>query len=1161
MASVRAEWIKELFAQALDLTPDARGAFLREQCGPDAAALDELASLLATEEHTPSSFMEMPAYAGQADQPDAPLHTAPVRIGSYRIVRVLGEGGMSVVYLAEQDHPRRQVAVKVIRPGAMSTSMYSRFRHEAHVLGQLKHEGIAQIYEADTESTPSGPLPFFAMEFIEGETLDRYAESHTLGISSRLRLLARVCDAVHHAHQKGVLHRDLKPANILVTRRRNGAAESTKRATDDLDRPKILDFGVARAINSDLQVTTLATRPGQIVGTIPYMSPEQIQGDSDELDVRSDVYALGVIGYQLLSGKLPHDLANRSIAEAARIVREVDPPSVATVCPELRGDVSTILAKAMEKEKERRYQSAAEMAADIRRYLEDEPIFARPPTTLYQIRKFARRHRGLVSGVMVGSAALVLGLVIAVQQAVVATGARDRAEAEELRSRRLAYRANITAAASALATHDIALARRNLDEIEPPFRAWEWRHLHSRLNQSLLDIDVPGTGVPGRPAVASGRDGPFVQVPVDDKVYAFDAGSGERLPDLDRSVSIYAQSRGATAEAVLSGGILTISHFATGKRHAVSLEESIVKALRSPDHLAVSDNARYVAVAADDRVWCLDLQSQRTTSTDVDRRQTGVVRMAISDEGRVAIAAAVEGNPAVWDSRGGEMAPLPGIPDFVRSVCYSADGRRLALGLQNATVMLWDVAERKPIATGRGHRHAVTDVAFDPRGDYVASVSLDRTIRIWRAESLEPVNVLHGHDRAIWHVSYSPDGTRIVTAGESRIIRLWDASRAQPAGVLTKHDNIVFPVEFSPDGSTIASAGWDNTVRLADAETHVVFAVLSVDADVVTALSFSPDGSRLAAVTNNGYVAWDLNAPTALPPPDTSHVRSAAQLAARALSFDPDGVHVTLPFDANPNGWHVWNTSTGAIERQPESNLARHQSKLASPDGRFYVQYVSSEDKSADPRSARSDSGHNLAVIELATGNPCPIPGLSGAFSFGRTPDGHVQLAARLERDRTIVCVWDLTDSLQVGLLRGHAENVYAIAYSPDGNRIATAGRDSLRLWNATTLEEIVQLQGHTSFVWSVAFSPDGTQLVSGSGDRTVRVWDTRPYRERYALRRQREEMLTKLTPIVRRVMAGGAAQEGALARILKDCELDVGMQRIVRQATLGELIQKHDTR
>lgn len=300
------------------------------------------------------------------------------RIGSYTLIEEIGQGGMGVVYLAEQEHPRRKVALKLIQPGRTSASLLRRFEHEAEVLGRLQHPGIAQIYEAGTADTGHGPQPYFAMEFIEGRSLARYAEEQQLGTRARLELLARICDAVHHAHQKGIIHRDLKPGNILVT------ADG---------QPKVLDFGVARATDADLQTATLQTDIGQFIGTVPYMSPEQVSGDPAELDTRSDVYALGVIAYELLAGTPPYDLRQKMIHEAVRIIREETPAPLSSLNRVLRGDVETIVGKALEKEKERRYASANDLASDIRRYLADEPIVARPPSTVYQLRKFAKRNR------------------------------------------------------------------------------------------------------------------------------------------------------------------------------------------------------------------------------------------------------------------------------------------------------------------------------------------------------------------------------------------------------------------------------------------------------------------------------------------------------------------------------------------------------------------------------------------------------------------------------------------------------------------------------------------------------------------------------------------------------------------------------------------------
>ena len=336
--------------------------------------------------------------------------TFPARVGHYKILGVLGEGGMGTVYEAEQDHPRRVVALKVIRGGSLSPQLLRRFEHESLVLGRLQHPGIAHVYEAGTiEGAGGNPVPFFAMELIRGVPLTTYAALKKLGTRERLDLIARICDAAYHAHQKGVIHRDLKPGNILV---------------DESGQPKILDFGVARAIDSDIQ-QTLHTEIGQLVGTAPYMSPEQVGGDPDELDTRSDVYALGVVAYELLTGRLPYKLGRKTTHETVRVIREEEPTRLSSLDRTLRGDVETIVAKALEKDKVRRYQSAEALAGDIRRYLKDEPIAARPASTWYQLAKFSKRNKALVGGVVVSFVILLAGIAGTAWQARVA---RQRAD-------------------------------------------------------------------------------------------------------------------------------------------------------------------------------------------------------------------------------------------------------------------------------------------------------------------------------------------------------------------------------------------------------------------------------------------------------------------------------------------------------------------------------------------------------------------------------------------------------------------------------------------------------------------------------------------------------------------------------------------------------------
>ena len=399
--------LREIFLRAGELPDDAREAYLDEACAGDTRLRTEIESLL---EHDTISdgFLETPASASFA-QGVFGEERMPERIGHYRIIAKLGEGGAGIVFLAEQENPSRQVALKILRTGTLSGAMLRRFEHEASVLARLRHPGIAQIHEAGIHEEGHTHLPFLAMELIEGKTLTEHAETHALDARQRIELFRLVCDAVQHAHSRGIIHRDLKPGNILV---------------DEEGQPKVLDFGVARATDADVALSAQRTTAGQIIGTLAYMSPEQIAAEHDDLDTRADVYALGVILYELLSGRLPHKVT--TLADAARAIRDDQPRLLGSVAPALKGDLETIARKALEKDKERRYAGAAELSADLGRFLRNEPIMARDPSALYHICKFAARHRALVGG----AALIVLALVVALIATSLALARSREAEAK-----------------------------------------------------------------------------------------------------------------------------------------------------------------------------------------------------------------------------------------------------------------------------------------------------------------------------------------------------------------------------------------------------------------------------------------------------------------------------------------------------------------------------------------------------------------------------------------------------------------------------------------------------------------------------------------------------------------------------------------------------------
>ncbi len=433
--------VRALFEEVCELGVAERGARLDAECADDRELRAEVEALLRHEE----SGLDVdsgPISRFLADRVGA--ESTRFVLPGFEVLDLLGAGGMGIVYEARQTSPDRSVALKLIRPGFLTEELLRRFEHEARILGWLSHPGIATVYETGCVETPHGVQPYLVLELVRGGRIDEYLRRAELDVNARLRLIAETCDAVHHAHQKGVVHRDLKPANILVT-------------SDG--QPKVLDFGIARITDSDLEATR-GTSEGELLGTLPYMSPEQVRGDPAAIDTSTDVYALGVLAYELLSGARPLALEGLALPDAVRSIVEDEPTELGVVVRALRGDPSTIVHKAMAKEKELRYASAGELALDIRRYLANEPILALPPSRSYRLRKFARRHRGFLVAIAVTFAVLLAGtitstvlylrsqenLVRAVGAEKDAVTAADRALAAEKDAREAAKRAELKAA-------------------------------------------------------------------------------------------------------------------------------------------------------------------------------------------------------------------------------------------------------------------------------------------------------------------------------------------------------------------------------------------------------------------------------------------------------------------------------------------------------------------------------------------------------------------------------------------------------------------------------------------------------------------------------------------------------------------------------------------
>lgn len=1058
---------KEIFLEACELDREARADFVASACAGDPRLRAEVEALLASDSLPVAAFDSLDhgggARALAAALATDPPEAAPDRIGEYRILRRIGEGGMGRVYEAEQDAPRRRVALKVLRDRVASPERLRRFEQEAHLLGRLNHPGIAHIYATGAQVSAGTRIPFIAMELVEGSTLDVFADSRALDVRARLDLFAQVCDAVQHAHQNGVLHRDLKPGNILV---------------DPAGRPRVLDFGVARLLHGDERPSAAGTLAGAVVGTLRYMSPEQISATSDELDTRSDVYALGVIAYELLARRAPHELEGLALPQAARVVCEGEPQRLGAVDRALRGDIETIVAKAMEKDRERRYSSVAELAADVRRSLRDEPIVARPASALYHLGKFARRNTALVAGAGLAVATLIAATITSSWYA--RSEARQRAQAEqsarqneELRTLadHNAYRASVLAVGLALRNDNPSFARHLLAGLAPAEPSWEHDRLRRMTEQWIGEIDVPirfpwfvAFTPDGRSVVGTGRNGAAITWDLDGSRTVF------ALPDDASRARCGALSRDGAQAASIVGRTLRLWSTSDGRVLGELALDSDVDPYGASVAAFSRDRSRLALALRGRPVQLLDLPL-----AGVARPIAGVIGplegLAFSGDGR-RLATLRNEVPHVWSTDDGSSLRRIEPVRLAGAVALDPTGALLAVGTENS-IRLFDVEAGAASAVLPDLPDAVGSMEFDSDGTRLAVMLADQSVWVWnvRDGALE-AKYWAGRNGFRTALAWSPDGERLATtAHTSDHVRLWDTRRTRRQEVLRGHSSYVYPVVYASDGRFLVSGSWDRTVRVWDGDTGAERHVLTGHSSRLNGLAPAPDSPRVAAATEGGeLIVWDVEQGSAL-------ARASIQRPLASVAWSPDGSTLAVGTARAPAEIILFD----ALTLEARATLAGHGERVTSlafdPRGRFLVS------GGLDRQVQRWD----LRTRERAGQRDAKLPVHCVCFSHDGRHLAVSGVSGHLE-------TWDPQTLETTRRLVGHAREVFGAAFAPDGRRLFSGGRDGdLHVWDVESGDLVGQFEGHSDYIWSVAIHPGGRRVATGSGDSTVRQWESEP--------------------------------------------------------------------
>ncbi len=1135
---------ESIFAEACTKKPPAeRAAYLDGVCGKDKELRSRIEQLLEAHAH-PDEFLEAPPPGVEQGFAQTMAHAtsfagAGIRIGRYKLLEEIGEGGMGTVWVAEQTEPvRRKVALKLVKPGMDSRQVVARFNAERQALAVMDHPNIAKVYDGGL--TEQG-RPYFVMEYVKGVPLTEYCDQAKLSLRERLQLFVPVCQAVQHAHQKGIIHRDLKPSNILAC------------LYDGHPVPKVIDFGLAKAMHQPLTEQTLHTAHGMMLGTPMYMSPEQAEFNNLDVDTRTDIYSLGVILYELLTGTTPlekQQFKEAALNEILRLIKEVEPPKPSTrlsgsaslpsiasqrsldatqLRRSVRGDLDWIVMKALDKERSRRYETANGLARDIERFLNDEAVEACPPSTVYRLTKFAKKHKSLIVTASGIAFVLLLSMLIVVAQRnravnaeFVATREKDkalrsadeermareraqtaeteakyavqRAEQQENNAKRQVYFTEMLLAWDEYREGNIAEARRLVNNhIDSPGKGLEWKILNyelAALGEPWMDV---GDIVPvGLEVTADNRS---IAVEGDSRWHLFTPGSNPSFSvDIENNYFLKSCS-------LSSNGCFLAYRKQTGL--------FFVRDLRTSEDFVVRHDGL--------KPECVALFPDQSRTVIATAQTNGTVTISNWKSGEII---------GQWTPRESQE-PNRGIDLF-------------------------------PVTLLSSNHNIRSRLKWSRDGSFLAWLGNDGWLRVWNQSASKLIHAWK-HDRGLLDVDFASDGTAVATCAltSPHEIYVWSMLNGKSLGRLTGHTAIVNSVLFLPNG-TLASSGRDNTIRIWDPVSARLLATIRGHSDRVSALTVDRTGQQLYSASLDGEIRrWNLNdfnrstefnAHELGQIPDLETTTDGRQLLLtqrwvrnegrvqvidlvtgermKDLVFDTPIIPIAVSAsDILAAGGHgvvyLHDVKTGRRLELPTGN----QEVLGldiSPDGRFLA---------ASEIRRPHDGPRHLFVWDIKDVRWDSLKGLTPVFSqeledprvvdLEWSPDG-TKLAGAGQKG---LYLWDATNWNIPPFIGGaHSQPVRSVAWSPDGKSLASCSFDcSIRVLDLSTKTDRAFNQAHSGFVWEIAFSYDGTEILSTSGDDTVGIWDVKTGKLRARLPGHVDGAKSLLlTPDGKRLITGG---------------------------------------